>query len=161
MRSAVALIGVGNPWRRDDGVGWVVAEAAGQRLGRTVDVIESDGEPSRLLDAWRDRDLVVVVDAVRSGSAPGAIHVWADESNAPAASRSTGTHGLGIADAVALGRALKRLPSRLLVVGIEVHDTSTGQGLSSEVADAVEKAVDLIAGMLDCVGVAGESALGL
>jgi hydrogenase maturation protease len=150
VRSGVALIGVGNSWRRDDGVGWVVAEAAGRRLQHVVDVVESDGEPGRLLDAWRDRDMAVIVDAVRSGSAPGAIHVWANDADVPAAARSASSHGAGIADAVALGRALRRLPSRLIVVGIEVHDTSSGQGLSTVVAGVVDEAVDLITRMVEC-----------
>ncbi len=130
MTSGVAVIGVGNPWRRDDGVGWAVAAAAGRRLGKVVDVVECDGEPSRLLDAWCELDVAVVVDAVRSGASPGTVHVWDDVPDLPVASSVTGSHALGIADAVALGRALDRLPTRLIVIGIEVDDTSSGQGLS-------------------------------
>ena len=145
MKSGVALIGVGNPWRHDDGVGWAVVTAAGQRLGQSVDVVQCDGEPSRLLDAWADLDVAVVVDAVRSGAEPGCIHVWANAPDLPAASSVTGSHAFGVADAVALGRALDRVPSRLTVIGIEIDDTSLGHGLSEAVVGAIEKAVDLIA----------------
>ena len=144
MRSPVALIGVGNPWRHDDGIGWAVVAAAGQRLGKAVDVVESDGEPSRLLEAWYELDLAVVVDGVANGASPGAIHVWAEPSDLPVPSSAAGSHAMGIAEAVALGRALDRLPERLIVVGIEVDDTSTGHGLSAAVAAAVEEAVDVI-----------------
>ena len=145
MRSRIVIIGVGNPWRRDDGIGWAVAEAVGHRLGPAVEVVESDGEPTRLLDAWAGIDVAVVVDAVRGGGAPGKIHVWTDDSELPGTSPSTGSHALGLADAVALGRALHRLPKRLIVVGVEAHDTTPGHGLSSAVAGAVEEAVDVIA----------------
>jgi hydrogenase maturation protease len=145
VTSRAVIIGVGNPWRRDDGIGWAVAEAVGRRLGPTVEVVESDGEPSRLLDAWAGIDVAVVVDAVRGGGAPGKIHVWADDSELPNAPPSTGSHALGLADAVALGRALHRLPKRLIVVGVEAHETTPGRGLSSAVAGAVEEAVDVIA----------------
>jgi hydrogenase maturation protease len=141
----VVVIGVGNPWRRDDGVGWVVAEAARRRLGNAVDVVESDGEPSRLLDAWAGFDLAVVVDAVCGGAAPGTVHVWADEPDVARASSSTGSHALGVAEAIALGNALDRLPARLIVVGVEAAETTPGHGLSSAVAGAVEEAVDVIA----------------
>ena len=100
MRSRVVVIGVGNPWRRDDGVGWVVAQSAGRRLGNAVHVVESDGEPSRLIDAWADFDLAVVVDAVITGAAPGNVHVWADEPVLARASHSTGSHALGLAEHV-------------------------------------------------------------
>ena len=64
----VVVISVGNPSRRDDGVGWVVA-AAGRRLGETVEIRLCDGDPARLLGAWTDVELSVVVGAMRSGLA--------------------------------------------------------------------------------------------
>jgi hydrogenase maturation protease len=148
VRSGVVVIGVGNPWRRDDGVGLVVAEATRRRLGHAVDVVESDGEPSRLIDAWADFDLAVVVDAVCSGAAPGTVHVWTDEPALARGSRSTGSHSLGLTDAIALGRALHRLPTRLIVVGVEADETTPGHGLSSAVVGAVQEAVDVIANVV-------------
>ena len=69
------VIGVGNPSRRDDGVGWAVATAAGRRLGQLVDVRWCDGEPGRLLDAWTDAELAVVIDATFGAAEPGAIQL--------------------------------------------------------------------------------------
>src|SRR4029453_2456582 len=65
------VIGVGNEFRRDDGFGpAAVAPRAGRqaRDGRlaAVDLRASDGEPTALLELWRDADLAVVVDAVQS-----------------------------------------------------------------------------------------------
>ncbi|MDP9465107.1 MAG: hydrogenase maturation protease [Actinomycetota bacterium] len=125
-----------------------MVEAAGRRLGPAVELVESDGEPSRLLDAWTGFDLAVAVDAVCSGATPGTVHVWADEPAQPRGSRSTGSHALGVAEAIALGQALDRLPARLVVVGIEAHETILGHGLSSAVAGAVENAVDVIATLI-------------
>jgi hydrogenase maturation protease len=90
----------------------------------------------------------VVVDAVSTGAAPGNVHVWADEPVLARASHSTGSHALGLADAIALGRALHRLPTRLVVVGVEADEITPGHGLSSAVADAVEEAVDVIANVI-------------
>ena len=138
------VIGVGNPYRRDDGVGWVVAEAAGRRLGRQVQVRQSDGETARLLDAWADAAVAVVIDAMHSGAEPGTIRM-VEPGEVPVPPLSLGTHALGIAHAVAVARALDRLPQRLVVVGIEADDTGFGDGLSPRVAAAVARAVDLIA----------------
>ena len=144
MTTSVVVIGVGNPWRRDDGVGWAVADAARRRLRPAVTVLESDGEASRLLDAWADHDLAVVVDAVCSGAAPGTIHVWDRDAEMAPTAPPAGTHTLGLAEAIALGRALERLPARLVVVGVEASDTTAGHGLSPAVADAVNEVIDVI-----------------
>ena len=145
MTSRIAVIGVGNPWRRDDGVGWVVADEVGRRLGPAVAVVASDGEPSRLLDAWTGVDLAVVVDAVRSDAAPGTIHVLSDELVPDRVPPRSGSHALGLGDAIALGRALDRLPARLVVVAVEAEDTDAGHGLSPSVEDVVDEAADTVA----------------
>ncbi|MGZ4725925.1 MAG: hydrogenase maturation protease [Ilumatobacteraceae bacterium] len=148
MSPVIALIGVGNRWRGDDGVGWAVVASAGRRLGQSVAVIEADGEPSRLIDAWTDVDLAVVVDGVTSDAKPGTIHVWQGDADLGRSSRSNGSHSLGLADAIALGRAVQRLPRQLVVVGIEVHETSSGDELSPSVVAKVEQAADLVAGIV-------------
>jgi hydrogenase maturation protease len=141
----VVVIGIGNPWRREDGAGWFAADLAGARLGPRVAVIHSDGEPARLLDQWADADLAILVDAVRTGAAPGCVHCLdAEDAVAHATSPSVGSHTLGVADAVRLGVAVGRLPRRLLVFGIEVADTSAGRGLGADVGRAVQSVAHLI-----------------
>ena len=150
----IVLIGVGNPWRGDDGVGRVVVEAAAAGLV-DAEVIESDGEPARLVDAWTGAGVAVVVDAVRSGAPPGTVHTWAGEAALPVAPASPGTHALGVAEAIALGRAVGRLPRRLVVVGIEAAETSAGQGLSPPVTDAVATAAEVVVASCRFEGGAG------
>jgi hydrogenase maturation protease len=149
LSSRVVLIGVGNPWRGDDGVGRAVVDVAAGRLKPDVEVVEADGEPSRLIDAWTDVDLAVVVDAVRSGAEPGTIHVWRDNSELAHSAPSTGSHALGVADAIALGGALRRLPRTLVVVGVEVGETSAGHGLAAAVAAKLDDAAHTVCRIVD------------
>jgi hydrogenase maturation protease len=99
-----------------------------------VTVLNSDGEPSRLLDAWAGARFAIVVDAVRPGGGePGQIHRFADGCPADGDSLSASTHGLGIAEAIALGQALGRLPERLVVFAVEAEDVGYGEHLSQPV----------------------------
>jgi len=142
--SAVAVIAVGNPYRHDDGVGPAALSMLRTELPE-VDLFELDGEPTRLLDAWTGRRLAVVVDAVRAGSEPGSIHrieVGVDTVPAPAIQGST--HATGLVEAVAVARALDRLPERLVLFGIEPADLGNGAGLSS----AAERALP---GLVRCI----------
>jgi hydrogenase maturation protease len=131
------IIGVGNPMRRDDGAGPAVVEAL---LAEEVDAIALDGDPTRLLEAWADAALAVVVDAVL-GDEPGRVRsvevvrertVVADLG--ATAGGCGGTHGAGVADAVELGEALGRLPDRLVVCSVGAADAGHGPGLSPTVA---------------------------
>jgi hydrogenase maturation protease len=141
---AVRIVGVGNPWRSDDGAGLAVARALrGTTPG--VEVLEREGEPAALIEAWDGAHAAWVVDAVSSGAAPGTVHRFdATGSPLPAALFGASTHHLGLADAVELARALRRLPARLVVVGIEGASFEAGATLTPAVAGAVAEAVALV-----------------
>jgi hydrogenase maturation protease len=140
-QAARVLIGVGNPYRRDDGVGPAVAEAVAAELGADagVTVRLGDGDPTRLMDAWAGCAVAVVVDAVVSGATPGTVHIDAD---VPLPGRGLSSHAGGVADAIALSRLLDRMPQRLVLIGVEAADTSLGEGLTPEVVAAVPAAVE-------------------
>jgi hydrogenase maturation protease len=143
------VIGVGNSMRRDDGAGIVVVERARPLLPRGVVVRTLSGEATGLLDAWAGADLAVVVDAVRWDHPPatGVIRIDAiaqSEALAGWASGGTSSHGLGVAEAVALGRALDRLPPRLVLLLVTLAEEGHGAGLSPAVERHVDDAVEQV-----------------
>lgn len=139
------VVGVGNPDRADDGAGRAVARRLRQRSGGRIAAVECGGETAALLDAWQGAEAVIVVDVVRSGSPPGTIlRVDLGAGPLPAARFAGGTHGLGLAEAVELARALGTLPASLVLYGIEGACFTPGAGLSPEVEGAVERAVDRV-----------------
>jgi hydrogenase maturation protease len=132
------VIGVGNPWRGDDGAGIEVA----RRLGG----VAFEGDGTGLIDVWGDANReVVVIDAAASGRTPGTIHRFdARAAPLPAHSLRSSSHHFGVADAVELARSLDRLPPVLRVYAIEGEDFGAGDALSS----AVRRAVDEVAAEL-------------
>lgn len=150
MRPAVVLC-IGNAFRRDDGVGPAVADALGQRLPDALpgtDVVALDGEPARLVDAWTEVEVAVVVDACRSGAPPGTVtRLEIDRDGPPPALAPvavTSTHAASVGEAIALGRALGRMPARVVVYAVEGEDFSPGPGLSDPVAAVVDEVADHI-----------------
>ena len=143
----VVVVAISNEFRRDDGVGEAVVAAAQASLPRRVRTVVLDGEPTRLIDAWRGTDLAVVVDAVSSGAAPGGVFASDfDESIVIASTGTAGTHSQGLGEAVDLARRLDRMPGRLVVVGVEGADFETGRGLSPAVSRAVPEAAGAVVG---------------
>lgn len=143
------VIGLGNDFRRDDGAGRVAARMIASAQADGVRVIEASGEGAALMDAWRDAESVVLIDAVHSGAAPGTIHrLDARAQPIPSNFFHYSTHAFSVAEAVELARALDQLPPRLIVFGIEGKDFSSGEDLSPEVAAAVEEVARQVKGEL-------------
>ncbi len=121
--AGTVVIGVGNPYRRDDGVGPAVIELLrGYALPGGVRLECSLGDTAELMELWADADLAIVVDAARTVmSRPGAVH------------RTVSSHALPMGEAIELARALGRMPRRLELFAIEVAETGHGEGLSPAV----------------------------
>jgi hydrogenase maturation protease len=109
-------------------------------------VLEEQGEPTGLLDAFDGAEAVWLVDAVSSGAEPGTIHrLEAGSGELPAELFRTSTHHLGLAEAVELGRALGRLPARTVVFGIEGASFAAGDELTPAVAAAAAEVASRVA----------------
>jgi len=141
-RSRLIVIGLGNAFRGDDAAGLAVARA----LGDDPRVLVHEGEPIDLLERWEGAGEVVVVDAARSGAAPGTVHRL--DGLAEPVTAGGSTHAFGLAETLALARALGRAPVGVEGIGIEGERFGAGEGLSPEVAGAVERVARELRGRL-------------
>jgi hydrogenase maturation protease len=137
-----AVVGVGNPFRRDDGAGQAVVDALAADPPPGVRLVSCDGDPARLMDAWEGVRLAVVVDAAIGGDRPGRVHRTRFD-HVPGGG-VTSSHGLGLPAAVELADALDRLPERLAVVTVEAAETGFGTGLSDPVAASLPALLDAV-----------------
>ena len=142
VRRLLSLIGVGNRFRRDDAAGLEVVRRLRLAHPPGVILIEQEGEPASLIEAWSAADEALVVDGISSGSEPGRVHRF-DVTDAPLPAEifNPSTHSMGLPEAVELARELDRLPGRLVVYGIEGESFAAGEGLSDPVQKTVEKLV--------------------
>ena len=137
-RLRLLVVGLGTDDRSDDGIGRDVVRALGTGPGLPADLVEGPGDLTRLLELWEGREEVVLVDAVRSGAAPGTVHRWdADEAMGLPGEFGVSSHSLSLPSILRLARDLGRLPTRLLVYGIEVAETGPGSDRTEAVAASV------------------------
>ena len=145
---STVVIGIGNGFRRDDGVGLAVAARIAERGLPGVRVLTGTGEPAALLAAWSGATRAVVVDAAAGNqSTPGRIRRWTARDLDSAAVISS--HAMGLAQTCALASALGRMPDELVILTIDTADTGHGLGMTSEVAAAVTDVVDAVLTELD------------
>ncbi len=138
------LIGIGNPYRRDDAAGIIAVQRARPLLPKHVESLECTGDLTALLAVWQGARCIIV-DAMRSDGVPGTV-VRIDSQKLPllAELHFFSTHAVGLPEVIGLARALGRLPDELVLFGIEGADFSEGEGLSPEVEKAVEDVVRYI-----------------
>ncbi|MBN3508694.1 hydrogenase maturation protease [Mycolicibacterium septicum] len=143
MNVEALVLGIGNDFRCDDGVGVAVARRIAELRIVGIRVMIDVGDPGSVLDAWTDVPLVIAVDAARCDAAqPGRIRRWSPGCHA--ASAVVSSHGFGLAQTLSLGEALGRLPRRLVIFTVDVEDVSRQATLTPAVASIVPQVVEAI-----------------
>lgn len=148
-RLKTILIGVGNTFRGDDGVGVYIARKLRDRLrdiqvaaDHVIDVTESSGEGAGLMSSWEGYDRVYLFDAVMSRGSAGLIHrLHASEQQIPSDFFKYSSHAFSLAESVELARVLNRLPHELIVYGVEAQVCGYGETLTPAVQTGGDEVV--------------------
>lgn len=135
------LVGLGAPGEGDGSAGVRVARLVRDAVPPGVEVMEC-ADAARLVDAWQDVPLAIVVDAMSTGAPAGVIsRVEVLPGSRPAIAGLRTVTGeprpCGLQEAIGQGRALGRLPRRLVIIGIESNREGAPERLSEEVGVAV------------------------
>ncbi len=141
----IRLVGVGNEFRADDGLGICVARELRRRGLPGVDVREHGGEAAGLIELLRGASAVFIIDAISAGKPPGTIHrIDAARGRISQALFRFSTHGYGVAEGIETARILGILPPLTLIFGIEGEAFGQGMGLSDPVVKNVPSLMYLI-----------------
>ena len=148
----VAVIGIGNPLRRDDGIGIHIIQHMGEDTKyRNIDLIDGGTAPDlfSLLDENVQR--LIIVDALQGGGKPGSIYhlVIGDDNISDETPASL--HGLGILDSLLMMKKLNMKRPQVTLVGIEPFDISNGIGLSPQLEAAIPAVINAIDNEINAV----------
>lgn len=136
--AARIVIGVGNRYRSDDGIGPRVADLLRDANLSNCRVVEASGEGTELMAMWEDASHVILIDAVRAGDAPGTvIRIDASRDRVPSDLFHYSTHAFSVAEAIEMARALGTLPPSVIVFGVVGESFKSGETLSPAVDAAI------------------------
>jgi hydrogenase maturation protease len=139
----VHVIGVGSG-HGDDAVGLAVAAVLAARpLPAGIVVRRCERPLPDLIDALEGADAAVIVDASRTGAAPGRVQRLA--AGDLARPRAASSHGLGVAQVLDLSRALGRAPGRVELVAVEI--AGAGEAPHPSLRAVVDAAADAVLGI--------------
>jgi len=138
-RPAIVVVGVGNYYRSDDSAGLLVARRLEKLAPENVNIIECVGDNFDLMNAWDGADILILVDAMSSGADPGTIfRIEAHNRSIPTYLFHQSTHSFTVAHTIELARLLGKLPSKVLIFGIEGSNFDPGESLSEDMTRAIE-----------------------
>jgi hydrogenase maturation protease len=139
------LIGIGNEYRGDDGLGVMVARELRRRAHPGLAVVEQSGEGTSLIAAWQGAHCVQIVDAAACGEPPGTIYRFdVTRQHLPQGLTHSSGHSFGLLEAIEMARHLNELPPTIVVYAIEGESFGLGTGLSTVVVRCVPGLIRLI-----------------
>ena len=155
----VLVLGLGNILLQDEGVGVRAVEALYRdyRLCEGVDVLEGGTSGMALLDDIRNRDHVIVVDAVKTGRPPGSVVILVDDEVPAFFQSKVSPHQLALSDLLAVLKLTGEQPASITVVGMEPQSLDIGLELSELIAARVETLVNRVVEQLRLLGIAVEA----
>ncbi len=122
------IVGIGNKYRGDDGVGpWVAQKLKECELPEHVKIVEQCCDGAELIELWKNTDTVIVIDAVQTQSPAGTLHrIEAHHEEVPGDFFHYSTHAFSLAEAIELSKVLGELPANLIIYGIAGENFAMG-----------------------------------
>jgi len=150
----ILVLGVGNVLLTDEGIGVRGLKELERKFSFPANVELLDGGTAgiELLRHIRNRDHLIIIDAMKCGQKPGTV-VRIEGSDVPAAFRSRiSPHQLGLSDLLAAAMLTDELPKNVVLFGVEPESIDVGLDLTETVEANVDKLVDAVAEELRAIG---------
>ena len=150
----ILVLGIGNVLLTDEGIGVRALKELERKFSFPANVELLDGGTAgiELLRHIRNRDYLIILDAMKCGQKPGTV-VRVEGDEVPAAFRTRiSPHQLGLSDLLAAAMLTDELPKNLVLFGVEPESIDIGLELTETVESNLEKLLDAVADELRATG---------
>ena len=145
QRIRVLILGVGNLLLRDEGIGVHVVQALSEEeLPVDVEVVDAGTSALDVLTRIEPVEKMIVVDAVRGGSAPGTIYRFTPEEVQVESGVEASLHEIGLMDALNAAKMLGSAPKMTVIIGVEPAAIEWGTELSAEVGARIPEVLERV-----------------
>jgi len=150
LSKKIAVIGIGNTLRRDDGIGIIVLESLLKFYKRKdIDYFNFGSASFDLIQKVRSYDTVLFIDGFNADLPVGELKIFKlpDIEYKPNICASS-THELNLKSIFEISKSLD-LKTKIYIAGIQVGDTSYGEGLSNILRNKKEDIVKKVSAFID------------
>ena len=142
--SKTLVLGIGNSFRRDDGVGPAVINRLNAEADlEDIDVLDGGTDGISLLEYLKGYEKALIIDAVDMGMEPGEVRVFSPDEARLIRADALSTHGIGLAEVIGMMKILN-IEVELRIIGIQAKDVTFGEGLSPELSSNIETILELV-----------------
>ncbi|MEM0492560.1 MAG: hydrogenase maturation protease [Candidatus Thermoplasmatota archaeon] len=146
----IGIIGLGNPLRRDDGIGLVLLDHIKKKMSNItcehdIDYIDAGIPGVKLIHYLPVYDMVILIDAMDFKGKPGEyVLSTPDEMISKKNSKKVSTHEEDILNVLKLAKDINQYPKEVYIFGVQPNITSVGIGLSYELDKALPSLLDAL-----------------
>jgi hydrogenase maturation protease len=142
------IVGCGNPDAGDDAVGLIIADQLRSRVPPEVEVRTATAGGASLLDWCDGIEALILVDAAHASvdfpTGQWRRFVFPADRERLKATPLSGTHVLGLVEALELAQTLDRLPREVLLFAVAGAQFALGSGLSPTVQHSLPELVSAL-----------------
>lgn len=151
---SVLVLGIGNVLLRDEGIGIRAIRELDRRycFSGTVEILDGGTAGLELLGHIRNRDHLLIIDALKTGQRPGTVVRAAGEEVIAAFRTRISPHQLGLSDLLAAAVLTDEMPRNLVLFGVEPEKVETGLELTSAVEGCLDKLLAAVVDELRAIG---------
>jgi hydrogenase maturation protease len=145
LKAKSVVIGLGNLYMRDDGIGLRVAkELEKMKFGESVSIQEYPEMDLAIIGTLQDAAKVIIVDAVKSGKEPGTISKYTFIPRKEEIADLPSLHSMKLSDLLDIAMSSGTLTRPVVILGVEPKDDSPGTELSPEVELSLSKVIQAV-----------------
>ena len=143
-KTRITIVGVGNLLLKDDGIGIHIIHALQQLdIPPGINIIDA-GTSIDLPYYLKDSSKVIIVDAVKGGSKPGAIYRFNPNDIDIESIEMVSAHELGLDKSLKMMKLIGNQPRYITIIGVEPKEINWGTELSCELQAKIPKIVNII-----------------
>jgi len=149
-RRKPVVLGLGNPLFQDEGLGiHVIYELMKGQLAEQAELIDGGTDGLALLNTVEEAQQLLVIDAIDGGLAPGTIKRWQGDQIKLSAGSKISPHQLGFQEVLALAKMRGKMPSQMVLIGVQPRSLDWGTRLTAVTALTVPQIMDMVRKQID------------
>ena len=146
----VVIIGVGNLLLMDEGIGvHVINELEKQKLPQNVGIYDGGTGGFKLIDLMHGTRMVIFIDAVETGKAPGTITTFNPEDvRSIYQKKKYSLHDTDLMEVIKMTELLDN-PPEIEIMGVQPKIINYGTTLSKELTDSMPDIINTVLGKIE------------